>query len=112
MKDIIFVMLMFTSVFFYISPSFAGQNKVIAQYSGDESINTLPFTTSGPWVILYTSEGPIEIIVRKKDGAFDRTAIQNVEAKSKGSALQEKAGTYYLDVDAYRPWHIQIRHMK
>jgi hypothetical protein len=91
--------------------SFAEQKSVIVRYSGEKAGETLPFTTSGPWVILYTAEGPINIVIRKKDGTFNRTAIQNLQAGSKGSALQKNAGTYYLDVDAYRPWHIQVRHM-
>lgn len=112
MKHTLFVVLMVLSIFFCAPPSFAEQNKIIAKYSGAESINTRPFTVSAPWVILYTAEGPIEIVVRKKDGVFDRTAIQNVEAGSKGSAIQKTTGTFYLDVDAYRPWHIQIREME
>ncbi len=112
MKSTIAIIFVLTSIFFCPSSVLSDQNKVIAKYSGDESIDTVPFTTSGPWVILYTAEGPIEIVIRKKDGDFYRTAIQNVEAGSQGSAVQEKSGIYYLDVDAYRTWHIQIRDMK
>ncbi len=112
MKTIVMIIVVSTALFFYRPASFAEQDKIIAKYSGNESINTVPFTTSGPWVILYTAEGPIEIVVRKTDGTFHRTAIQNVEAESQGSSVQKKAGTYILDVDAYRPWHIQVREMK
>lgn len=111
MKHILLVLVL-TAIFFSPSLSNAEPNEIIAKYAGDESINTIPFTTSGPWVILYTSEGPIEVVVRKKDGTFHRTAIQSVESESKGSSVQKKAGTYFLDVDAYRPWHIQIRTME
>ncbi len=94
---------------FHSSLSHAEENKIIAQFSGKEKVKTSLFTTPGPWIILYLAESPIDIVVRKKNGGFESTAIQNVETGSKGSAVQEKAGTYYLDIDAYRPWHIQIR---
>lgn len=89
--------------------SHADEAKVIAQFSGKEKVKTVLFSTPGPWVILYLAEGPIDIVVRKSDGRFESTAIQNLQAGSRGSALQEKAGTYFLEIDAYRPWHIQIR---
>ena len=89
--------------------SHADEDKIIAQFSGEEKVKTPFFSTAGSWVILYLAEGPIDIVVRKKDGDFVSTAIQNVEAGSRGSARQENAGVYFLEIDAYRSWHIQIR---
>lgn len=84
--------------------------QAIAIFSGNDSMNTRPFKTSGPWEIQWDVNGNMfGITIYASDG----TVVDVISNSSnKGASYQTRTGEYYLGTAITGSWNIKIVSMQ
>lgn len=81
---------------------------VVANFSGTGSLNTRPFTTTGPWEIQWDSKNDYFYISLFTENGDRIGPIAAQPGGGIGSSYQPKAGSYYLKVISMGEWTIKI----
>ncbi|HQN74776.1 MAG TPA: zinc ribbon domain-containing protein [Bacillota bacterium] len=81
---------------------------VIATFSGSGSLNTKPFTTTGPWEIQWDSRSDYFYISLFTENGERVGPIAAQPRAGVGSSYQPRAGSYYLKVISIGDWTIKI----
>ncbi len=83
-------------------------SSVITTFSGSGSLNTKPFTTTGPWEIQWDSKNDYFYISLFTENGNRVGPIAAQPGEGVGSSYQPKAGSYYLKVISMGEWTIKI----
>jgi len=81
---------------------------VIAEYDGNGTRNTRPFTAQGPWEVQWDTDGDIfQLYLMDANGQMVGV-LANQMGPGSSSSYHARRGTYSFQVNAMGDWYIQV----
>lgn len=84
-------------------------DQVIAEFTGNGTLNTRPFVVEGPWELRYEANATLIVFIRPDlpDGGGLAGTVTS-PAGGTGASYQPVPGRYYLEVTGFGDWKITI----
>jgi hypothetical protein len=95
----------------------ANQSQVLLDKTGNGTLKTATFTTSGPWEIDYSfdnsnlsgAQGNFIVTVYDANGAVVDLPVNALAVKGQDVSHELRGGTYALEVLAEGDWHVVVK---
>lgn len=98
--------------FMGVAPAHPQADVVVAEFVGEGSLNTRPFTVDGPWEVQWTASETISVYVYSvptpgAEPVLEGVALSDPDGGA-GASYMPNPGRFYLEVVSFAAWTIAI----